>query len=664
LSGTFDSLTSGRIPIIGADGLLTDDSDLTFSGDTLTATKISTGQLTLDLTQNYIVAARSTGLALQSQTSGTANELELFTKDFDGTDRSGINIYGVSTSATDITNRERLQIRYDPTLVFEIFTEANGTGTLRPLVLYTEGNSNQLKLNTDGSINISAGLLQLDSNNKLQWRDSEIYAYSDADGDLLFVADDVIQFQAEGGVLMYDNDGTASLTIRSNTNNAYLYLDSNDDGLGVATSYIDFADNRATKWRIVKNTDNNLYIYDDINNVNVLGFDGFAINLYNDNFIMDTTTTGSTASSPVLYLRGNYNDGSDHEIEGYIQLNHGSGSPNLSINVDNAAFVSQKVVEIYGAGNTYWYQNFRVIDSDLYLDDTTTGSDANSPALHLRGNYWNDPNNVEIEGSIDVIGSSDPRIRFQIDDNTGSAVEVFGMYSDRIVTAGGIPFYAQGGVQITGATGDELYVYDADGDSTIIIRSGTDDANLYLDSGDDGTTEASWIYFQDDRTTKWKIGKDTDNTFRIYDDINDADVVWAGLTTPEGVRVRFGDKDGAATASDFRWDPAASSGMEGFVYDYSVNNRLYFYGNGAPRYISVDGGFWMGPDHPIDILSGQEWKKDDYFLFQVDKFATDGVAHGAPVGLDSILNNYIRRDEVESMVEEKVSQKLKELGLI
>ncbi|MEA2113672.1 MAG: hypothetical protein U9P63_03405, partial [Patescibacteria group bacterium] len=40
-SGTFDSLSSGRVIFAGTEGLLSDDSDLTFSGETLTATQIS-----------------------------------------------------------------------------------------------------------------------------------------------------------------------------------------------------------------------------------------------------------------------------------------------------------------------------------------------------------------------------------------------------------------------------------------------------------------------------------------------------------------------------------------------------------------------------------------------------------------------------------------------
>ena len=57
---------------------------------------------------------------------------------------------------------------------------------------------------------------------------------------------------------------------------------------------------------------------------------------------------------------------------------------------------------------------------------------------------------------------------------------------------------------------------------------------------------------------------------------------WGGKVT--GV---FKDKNGAADAGDFAFDPAAGAGMEGFVYDYS-NGRLYFYGNGGVHYIAVD----------------------------------------------------------------------------
>jgi hypothetical protein len=58
-----------------------------------------------------------------------------------------------------------------------------------------------------------------------------------------------------------------------------------------------------------------------------------------------------------------------------------------------------------------------------------------------------------------------------------------------------------------------------------IVRSGVSDAIIEVDSGDDGAAEASLIYFSQDRTVKWQIGKTVSDTFFIYDDINDQTVL-------------------------------------------------------------------------------------------------------------------------------------------
>jgi len=66
-----------------------------------------------------------------------------------------IGLFGVGLPGS-ISNREQLAFLYAASgPQFEFFTEAQGTGTLRPLVLYTEGNTDQLKLATDGSVSMS-----------------------------------------------------------------------------------------------------------------------------------------------------------------------------------------------------------------------------------------------------------------------------------------------------------------------------------------------------------------------------------------------------------------------------------------------------------------------------------------------------------------------------
>jgi hypothetical protein len=111
------------------------------------------GQITLHGTQDYHWTTRSTAMAFQSQTAANAGVYEFFTNDGDGTDAIQMALYGLGTPAS-ITNRERLVIRGLASGNYEIFTESDGTGTLRPLILYTEGNSNQLYLNTDGNVGI------------------------------------------------------------------------------------------------------------------------------------------------------------------------------------------------------------------------------------------------------------------------------------------------------------------------------------------------------------------------------------------------------------------------------------------------------------------------------------------------------------------------------
>ena len=92
---TADGLTSGRVVFAGTNGVLSDDADLIFSGDTLTATKVigSTSFTvgTTVITDDSIVMTPSSGDTL-SITSTTNGESTIATVDGDGTLAAHLNL--------------------------------------------------------------------------------------------------------------------------------------------------------------------------------------------------------------------------------------------------------------------------------------------------------------------------------------------------------------------------------------------------------------------------------------------------------------------------------------------------------------------------------------------------------------------------------------------
>lgn len=148
VAGTGDvdvDFNNGQMLLEGSSGKLTVSGDL----------------LLEPATQNYLLTDRVSVLALQAQTSGLSSVLELMSFDGDGSDDVSLAIYGIGTPAS-IASRERMLIKYEATgTQYEISTEANGTGTLRELVLYTEGNTNQIKLHTDGIVSFESGEIQV-----------------------------------------------------------------------------------------------------------------------------------------------------------------------------------------------------------------------------------------------------------------------------------------------------------------------------------------------------------------------------------------------------------------------------------------------------------------------------------------------------------------------
>lgn len=150
---TDSGLTSGRVTYAGTAGILQDSANMTFDGTTLGVTGLN-----LNLSQDYTFSDRSGYLALQAQTSGSSSQFELYAKDGDGTDGVANLIFGVGTPA-DISNAEYGVFEYNVAAsAYTLRTQKAGTGTVRPLKLYTGANTSQLVLNIDGTTSFGAGI--------------------------------------------------------------------------------------------------------------------------------------------------------------------------------------------------------------------------------------------------------------------------------------------------------------------------------------------------------------------------------------------------------------------------------------------------------------------------------------------------------------------------
>ena len=149
---TFDAADAGGV-------LVATGQTWTNLGTVSAATSITTSSLTIDLEQDWKFTGRSgeTSLWLQSQTAATPALFRIASKDEDGTDDVQLQIWGKGGVA-GITNRERMLLGFTAAASeYRIQTEADGSGTLRPLVIFTEGNTDQLKLYTDGNVEVAAG---------------------------------------------------------------------------------------------------------------------------------------------------------------------------------------------------------------------------------------------------------------------------------------------------------------------------------------------------------------------------------------------------------------------------------------------------------------------------------------------------------------------------
>ena len=95
----------------------------------------------------------TTGVHIKNTTSGQASQMHMTAQDEDGTDNVKFQIFGLGDNGA--ANNERLSLDWSSgSSVYQLKSLAAGTGTVRPLVLSTDGNTNQLYLKADGNIGI------------------------------------------------------------------------------------------------------------------------------------------------------------------------------------------------------------------------------------------------------------------------------------------------------------------------------------------------------------------------------------------------------------------------------------------------------------------------------------------------------------------------------
>ncbi len=162
---TADNQTSGRVAIYSTAGLLSEDSDLTFSGDTLTATKVSAGAagnftvdglvLTADtITNDAALEVVSTGLTLNASLDIALSA-----------DGGNVTMDDGTTTAFDFNVDDvELKIHDDAQVANYASIAVGNNGATTITTVDADAAAANLIITADGTVDIdSAGLITLDS---------------------------------------------------------------------------------------------------------------------------------------------------------------------------------------------------------------------------------------------------------------------------------------------------------------------------------------------------------------------------------------------------------------------------------------------------------------------------------------------------------------------
>jgi len=125
--------------------------DIETTGDVSSETHTFTGASSQDW---KFLDVGTQSLGLQSQTAATSGSFKLFTYDGDATDPLTFQLYGKGTPS-QLTDTETIYMGWSSAdSAFVIRSLKAGSGDAQQIILYTESNTNQLYLDTDGQVGI------------------------------------------------------------------------------------------------------------------------------------------------------------------------------------------------------------------------------------------------------------------------------------------------------------------------------------------------------------------------------------------------------------------------------------------------------------------------------------------------------------------------------
>ena len=220
---TADGLTAGRVPFAGTAGLLSDDSDLTFSGDTLTATKISATQITAtgDISTSGSIFAREFHTEFTSASVTFASGSNKFGDDSGDTHRvtGSLLVSGSITMAHgDLTVTDNLDIEGD--------VDINGTTNLD-------------NTDIDGTLTVDGGNIVFNEDSA----DQDFRVESNGNANMFFVDGGANAVGIGIGAPINESSGVLlHIADTGNSNAAHINLSGGDGAAGSQTGKITFSD--------------------------------------------------------------------------------------------------------------------------------------------------------------------------------------------------------------------------------------------------------------------------------------------------------------------------------------------------------------------------------------------------------------------------------------